>query len=167
MARLDHSKEQVMHIENQIEDTNAQIENIKQRIVKLEQEKKKFAASRKFKEASSCQASVKSLSVDIDKYSTYLTDQQGKHKDLETDMQSNMEEVDQLKSRLEEITTQVEKEHQKYLMYRIYDINDMIRVLRPFSLDSEVNVSSLMQNTLSAKDAKTKKHALEMELIKM
>ena len=56
-------------------------------------------------------------------------------------------------------------------MYRCYDISDMIKVLKPFSTADIAgkisNASSLMQNNLSAKDAKAKKHALELELIKM
>ena len=56
-------------------------------------------------------------------------------------------------------------------MYRCYDISDMIRVLKPFcvgeSSEKSVSVSSLMHNNLSGKDAKAKKHALELELIKM
>ena len=48
----------------------------------------------------------------------------------------------------------------------------MIKVLRPFCLgeheeSAKLNVSSLLSNNLNAKDAKTKKHALELELIKM
>lgn len=56
-------------------------------------------------------------------------------------------------------------------MYRCYDISDMIKVLKPFCLaentEKNLSVSTLMQNNLSAKDAKAKKHALELELIKM
>ena len=47
----------------------------------------------------------------------------------------------------------------------------MIKVLRPFSLNEEetakLNVSSLLSSNLTTKDAKAKKHALELELIKM
>ena len=46
----------------------------------------------------------------------------------------------------------------------------MIKVLRPFcmeSTDPNTKVSALMSGNLSPKDAKAKKHALELELIKM
>ena len=69
------------------------------------------------------------------------------------------------------LTKSIEQEQQKYLIYRIYDCNDMIKVLRPFCHDggsaSTSQLSSLMVNAISAKDAKVKRHHLEQELIKM
>ena len=56
-------------------------------------------------------------------------------------------------------------------MFRCYDISDMIKVIRPFCIGEEdtqkLNVSSLLSSNLSTKDAKVKRHALELELIKM
>jgi len=68
-----------------------------------------------------------------------------------------------------ELTTLIEHEQQKYLMYRLYDCNDMIKVLRPFCQDTAgaAPISSLMANAISAKDARFKRHNLEQELIKM
>ena len=76
-----------------------------------------------------------------------------------------------IEERIQELTKQVEREQQKYLIYRIYDCNDMIKVLRPFCQDAtssgSTQISSLTINAISAKDAKNKRHNLEQDLIKM
>ena len=86
-------------------------------------------------------------------------------------MSDKQAELDQFNEKINELTEKIEREQQKFLMYRCYDISDMIKVLKPFStadISGKIsNASSLMQNNLSAKDAKAKKHALELELIKM
>ena len=137
----------------------------------MEQEKKKFASQRKFKEASACQASLKSLQIENDNYSKCLVEYQEKKASIEAEVSNKQAELDQFQGMINELTEKIEREQQKFLMYRCYDISDMIKVLKPFSTadiaGKSSNASSLMQNNLSAKDAKAKKHALELELIKM
>ena len=95
-----------------------------------------------------------------------------KKQQIDGEVAEKQDELNQLQEKINDLTIKVEKEHQKFLMYRCYDISDMIKVLRPFCLgeyeeSAKLNVSSLLSNNLNAKDAKTKKHALELELIKM
>ena len=70
-----------------------------------------------------------------------------------------------------DLTKQIEREQQKYLVYRIYDCDDMIKVLRPFCRDGggvdNETLSSLMANALTMKEAREKRHHLEREQIKM
>lgn len=46
-------------------------------------------------------------------------------------IEDKKKEIEGSELTLEELSVEIEKEHQKFLMYRIYDINDMISVLKP------------------------------------
>ena len=59
MDSMDHRKEQIAFTETQIEDARNQLQSIEQRKLKVEAEKKKHAAQRKFREASTCQNQLK------------------------------------------------------------------------------------------------------------
>ena len=98
----------------------------------MEQEKKKFATQRKFKEASACQASLKSLQIENDNYSKCLVEYQEKKAAIEAEVSERQAELDQFQEKINELTEKVEREQQKFLMYRCYDISDMIKVLKPF-----------------------------------
>lgn len=52
----------------------------------MEQEKKKFASQRKFKEASACQASLKSLQIENENYSKCLLEYQEKKAAIEAEV---------------------------------------------------------------------------------
>ena len=51
---MDQRKDRIAVVDSQIEDCNNQLTQIEQRKLKVEGEKKKYAASRKFKEAQTC-----------------------------------------------------------------------------------------------------------------
>ena len=52
----------------------------------MEQEKKKFASQRKFKEASACQASLKSLQIENENYSKCLLEYQERKAAIEAEV---------------------------------------------------------------------------------
>lgn len=164
---MDHRREQIQLVETQIEDTNNQLASIEQRKLKVEAEKKKFAAQRKFKEASTCQAQLKSLQSESENYLKFKADYEVKRSSLEEEAASKNQEISQLEEKIAELTVEIERQQQKFLIYRIYDCNDMLKVLRPFNCENEKPLSLLMKNALSKKEAKDKQHHLEQELIKM
>mgnify|MGYP006907111516 CR=1 FL=1 len=63
----------------------------------------------------------------------------------------------QTEAQIADLTVQIEKEQQRFLVYRNEDINDLIRALRPLCLEKHekknVKVSALMANRLSPDSA--------------
>ena len=62
----------------------------------MESDKKKFAAQRKFKEASACQNQLKSLQIENENYTKYLEDYIQKKKQIEDEVNEKQVELDQI-----------------------------------------------------------------------
>jgi len=58
-----------------------------------------------------------------------------KQRELGSEAETKNAELQVLESKIATLTKSIEQEQQKYLIYRIYDCDDMIKVLRPFCQD--------------------------------
>jgi len=144
--------------------------------LKLQAEKKKFASTRKFKEAAACQNNIKNLDQEISNYTNFKKGYDNNLVSVKKEQTDKETEIASIREQIKSLNIEIEKDHQKFLMYRTSDQNDLLNVLRPF-IDAEDNsasqskkqksITKLMQHSLSFEDAKKKKHALELDLGQM
>ena len=90
---MDQRKEQIALVESQIDETNNQLTSIEQRKLKVEAEKKKYAAQRKFKEAQTCQAQLKSLITETENYERFKNEYEAKKAVLDEEASTKQAEL--------------------------------------------------------------------------
>ena len=90
-----------------------------------------------------------------------------KRRSLDASCEAKREELAAAQAAVAAKSEAIEREHQKQLVYRIYDCSEMIKVLRPFTVEEGASLSSLMRGSLSVADAKSKKKSLEQEMVSM
>ena len=79
--------------------------------MKVEGEKKKYAASRKFKEAQTCQAQLKQLQSETEHCDKSKADFESQKQALEEEARTRADELNTIETRIDELTRLIEREH--------------------------------------------------------